>query len=219
MSYCKNCEITYKTSLEKCLICGDNLEHEENLSYNYQAHKHVSPIKKYFLKAFILLNIISILVTLTIDYIDDSQLYFSLIVSLCNLYLIIFLNLLFNHYSVIKKLFTSIFLGSTLIVLIGILIKDYHWAIDIVLPFLFISNTLMLTITLFVKRNVWQEYALFLILSVFSNILIVLLNVFNISNTSWAITVSFFYGISTLLGLFIFTPKDIKEEFLRRLHI
>lgn len=219
MSYCKNCEISYKNSLEKCLICGDTLEHEDNLTYNYQEHKRVSPLKKYFLKTFILLNIISIIVTITIDYINNGQLYFSLIVSLCNLYFIIFLNLLFNHFSVIKKIFASIFLSSTLIVIIGIIIKDYHWAIDIVLPFLFISNTLMLSITIFVKRKDWQDYALFLILSALSNILIVIINILNISNDTWAITVSFFYGISTLLGLFILTPKNIKEEFLRRLHI
>lgn len=219
MSYCKNCEITYKTNLEKCLICGDILDHEEHSVDNYPKHKRVSPLKKYFLKSFILLNIISIIVTLTIDYLDDSNLYFSLIVSSCNLYFIFFIKLLFNHFGVIRKIFSSVFLSSTLIVIIGIIIKDYHWAIDIVTPFLFVSNTLMLTITIFVKRKDWQEYALFLILSALSNILIVLLNFLNISNTKWAITVSFFYGISTLLGLIIFTPKNIKEEFLRRLHI
>lgn len=219
MSYCKNCEIEYKTNLDKCLICGDNLNNEVELKFNYQPYVKESMFKKYFLKAFMLLNILSIIITISIDYVYDQTLYFSLIVSLCNLYFILFLTIIFSHHSFERKVFNSVFLSSILVILIGIIIKNYHWAIDLVLPFLFISNTLMLTIITFVKRKTWQDYAPPLMLSILANILVILLNFFNISVVKWPILVSFFYGLSTLLGLMIFTPKDIKEEFIRRLHI
>lgn len=219
MNYCKNCKIEYKTNLDKCLICGDNLDNSTKLPFNFKEHKKVSSFKKYFINGFILLNIISILVTTSIDYIENGTLYFSLIVSLSNLYLIAFVKLILNHFSVLVKMFTAVFLTSFFLLLFGLVINDYHWAIDIVLPFLFITNTLLLTITIIVRKKHWQSYALYLILSVFTNILIVFLNIFNISNTTWAIAASFYYGISTLLGLIIFTPKNVKEEFLRRLHI
>lgn len=219
MNFCKNCEIEYKANLSKCLICGDTLNNNQELPFNFKEHKRESSFKKHFIKAFMLLNIISILVTTSIDYIENGSLFFSLIVSLSNLYLMLFVRLIINHFSVLVKIFTSIFLTAIFLILFGVVIDDYHWAIDIVLPFLFITNTLTLTITIIVKKKNWQNYALYLMLSVLSNILIVLLNVFNISNISWAISLSFFYGISTLLGLIVFTPKNVKEEFLRRLHI
>lgn len=219
MSYCKNCEINYKAPLNKCMICGDDLTPDLDLKYHYQKHEKESKFKKNFLKAFILLNVISIFVNLTIDYLYNDKLFYSLIVSASNVYLILFLNLIFNHQSFVKKLFKSIFLSLIYLIAIALLIKDYNWAIDLVLPALLISNTLTLTIITIVKRKDWENYAIFLVLSTFVNIGIFLLNIFNVSETKWLITTSFFYGLSTLLGLIIFTPKEIKDEFLRRLHI
>lgn len=222
MKHCDNCKISYKNDLDVCLICGDDLRTDEDhltLEYNYTKYVKESVFKKYFLKSFILLNIVSILVTLYIDYTLNKSLSFSLIVGVSNLYLIFFVKVALNNKSIVIKGIEFLFLSAVYFILLGISIDSYDWVIDLVLPFILIANTLMLTIMSLVKRNDWQKYAVFLLISIFANILIILINILGFSQIKWAITASFLYGVATLISLLIFTPKNVKEEILRIFHL
>lgn len=220
MKYCNNCKVNYKNDITSCLICHSNLDEiNDNYEDNYPSYVKRSMFKKYFYNSFLLLNIISIIVNIFIDYSFNNKLHYSLIVSSSNLYLIIFLKLLLNNKSYIIKSFQLTFINIIYIILLGHIIKSTSWAIDIVFPSLLILNTIILLITTFVKSNNWQKYAVFLLLSILSNILIILLNIFKLTTITWLVTTSFLLGLIMVLFLLIFTPKDIKEEIKRRLHL
>lgn len=220
MKYCKNCDVKYKSDINKCLICNSTLEELNNgFEDNYPTYVKKGVFKKHFYNFFLLLNIISIIATLFVDYSVNKSLYFSLIVSSSNIYLIIFLKLILSNRSFVLKSFRLTFINVSYIILLGHILRSVSWALDIVFPSMLILNTLILLITTFVKRNNWQKYFIFLLISVLSNLLIILLNIFNISNTTWLITTSFLLGLSVLIFLLIFTPKDVKEEIKRRFHL
>jgi len=220
MKFCKTCNIKYKNDISNCLICNDILiEINNDYVNNYPTYIKENMFKKYFYNIFLILNIISIVTTLFIDYSYNNSFFFSLIVSVSNIYLIVFLKLLFNNKSYVIKSFQLTFINVVYLITLGHILNDITWAIDIVFPSLLILNTIILLITTFVKSKNWQKYAIFLLISVLSNILIIILNVLNITTIKIFINISFLFGLLVIISLLIFTPKNIKEEIKRRLHL
>ncbi|VEU80881.1 DUF6320 domain-containing protein [Haploplasma axanthum] len=220
MKSCKNCDIKYDSPVEYCLLCHNEL-HEDGTptEYHFQPYKKSKSSISLLFRIFILINLASIIITSFVNYSLSRKLDWSLIVSVSNIYLIILLWIILYSPKFVIKLLGFIVLTTIEILAIGFLIKDHHWAIDIVLPFSLISSTLLLTIVLLSKKNKWQDYISFLLTSIGFNLLVILLNIFKITQIKWAITASFFYGLLTLIGLIIFSPKEVKEEFMRRFHI
>src|SRR5690554_5667394 len=87
MKYCKTCHIHYDTPLETCMFCNGELEdnHQDVLSYKFAEVKKRSA-SRFFYRLFIFLNIISIIVSLYLDYADGLPLEWSLIVGITNIY-------------------------------------------------------------------------------------------------------------------------------------
>lgn len=220
MKYCKNCEVHYDNPIEKCLICHNQLENENDTEIvnkfpPYIQKKHTRSI---IVRLNLLLNILSILLSILINYSVESTLSWSLIVSVSNIYLILLVNLIVSKQNAALKVTYMVLLTTIEIIAIGFLLKDIHWAIDIILPFSMISTTLFLTIFTLSTKYRWQDYIFLLLLSVVGNILLILLNIFNVTVTKWAVYGSFIYGLVTLIGLIVFLPKSVKEELLRRFH-
>ena len=222
MKYCKTCKIKVDAPLESCLICSDVLE---TIDQNPPANDFVEYVEKsnkfeVFFKGLLLLNIMAIVISLSVDFILNRQLSnWSLIVSVSNLYLILFVKLITSHMKFVIRLFWIVLLSILELIAIGYLTNDYYWALDIVMPLSLVFNTILLIIFTFSKRKRWQDYVMFLIISAVASMAAILFPFFDIAKTNWAYIVSFFFGMFTLIGLFIFSPKDMKEEFLRRFHI
>lgn len=220
MRYCKTCEVHYETPLEHCLLCSDQLNHlSEDDSYNFPAYKAKSKFTKYFIRGTLYLNIISIIISLSVNYLVSREFTWSLIVSVSNIYILLFVKLLLSDIKFITRLVLMIVISILEILAIGFLTSDPSWAIEIVLPFSIILNTIILLIFTLAKRKRWQDYTLLLILSTLTNMGLILLPIFKVTTNNWAIISSFFVGLFTLFALLVFTPKDLKEEFLRRFHI
>ncbi|WP_026392163.1 DUF6320 domain-containing protein [Haploplasma modicum] len=221
MKYCENCKINYEKDFKKCLLCGDDLiSNETDLTVNsYPTIKKTKEPLNIIYRTFILLNIISIIVSIFIDYNADKNLSWSLIVSSGNISTLLFLKLLFSESKLVLRIISFLFISLIELIIIGYLSKDPSWAIDIVLPLGSSIITIFLTVVIFSKSKRWQDYAISLIISCIINISLILLNIFNVTVTKWPVLVAFFIGLSTLLLLILFAPKKLKEELLRRFHI
>ena len=220
MKYCKNCQIKYDSPINKCLLCQNNLEKiDDDIEIN-NFTKHIKKKKtlQIIFKSFIVLNIISIVTTLLINYYSSKQFTWGLIVSISNIFLVLIIGLIISKAKTSTKISGSILLATILTIIISFIIENYHWAIDIVLPFSLIFITFINTIITLSKKSKWQDHISMLLISSFLNIIIFILNIVNVTNTKWAITGSLLYGVITILALLIFSPKDLKEEFLRRFH-
>lgn len=220
MKYCKTCKINYEAPIEHCLLCSDSLEVTSELEVNnYPNYRAKSKFSKYFIKGTFLLNIMSIIICLSVNYLVSKNFTWSLIVSVSNLYVILFVRLLLAESKIISRLFLIIAISILELLAIAYLTNDISWAIEIVLPFILMLNTIILVVFTFAKRDNWQDYTLFLILSTLTNMGLIVLPILNVTSINWAIITSFFVGFFTLLLLLIFTPRNLKEEFLRRFHI
>ncbi|HHX79206.1 MAG TPA: hypothetical protein GX695_05595, partial [Acholeplasmataceae bacterium] len=137
MKYCKTCDIKISTAINNCILCNEKLQFYDNKGeeFNYPEYTPKKNVFKTFLRLVIILNIVSIVASLFIDYYNNGKdLSWSLIVGLSNLYFIFIFSLIY----VKKRLFSKIIIGSfiavTYIFLMGFIFNDYIWAINFILP-------------------------------------------------------------------------------------
>jgi hypothetical protein len=220
MKYCKTCHVHYDTPIDHCILCNGELDSEgsEVLTYKF-TEMQKKPASRLFIRIFYFLNIVSIIVSLYLDFADGLPLEWSLIVSITNLYAIAMFITLTVPTIWTSKLTKSIILTVLSVILIGLSIRDYAWAIDIVLPFAVLSNILIITILILANKKKWFDYFSSLLVITIIGLVPGLLNLFRVTTLQWPSLICFAYSAFTLFGIFILPSKSSREEFKRRFHI
>lgn len=220
MRYCKTCDIHYDTDLDHCMLCDGELE----ISSNDQVTYKFKPLTKktrtnFYYRLFIFLNFASILTTLTLDYMSGSPLTWSLVVSVTNMYSIMMLLTLGNPTFWVSKFTKTMIFTISMVVLIGLSIRDYTWAVDIVFPLAVTSTILVLTILIFLNKKKWFDYFASLFIVTLIGLVPSILILLDLLTITWPSVVCLIYAILTLLGMTFLPSKSSREEFKRRFHI
>lgn len=220
MRYCKTCHIHYDTDLDHCLLCDGELDIQKDDQSVYK-FKDITkkPRSNFYYRLFIFLNVMSILSTLTLDYMSGQDLSWSLIVLVTNIYSIIMLLTLGNPTFWVSKFTKTIVFTISMVVLLGLAIRDYTWAVDIVFPLAVSTTMLILTILIFSNRKKWFDYFASLFIITIIGLVPGLLILLNVLTITWPSLVTFVYAILTLLGMIFLPSTSAREEFKRRFHI
>lgn len=219
MKYCKTCKISYDTPLERCLFCNQSLEDDgDKTSYSFTPH-----VKKRRLKhanrIFVFINTVSALIALYLDYGNNASLTWSLIVAISNLYAIVLFLILYVKSVWITKLTKTVILTVMVILFLGLSIRDYGWALDYVFPLGITSNIALLIILLLVNRKRWYDFSVHLLSVSVLGLVPALFDLLHVLDTRWPSILCYLTGMTTLLGMFLLSSKESKDEFKRRFHI
>ena len=220
MRYCKTCHIHYDQDLTHCILCDGELEiqNDDQSTFKFKAiTKKRRPY--FFFRLFIFLNVVSMITSLTLDYMTGLDVSWSLIVSVTNIYSIMMLLTLGNPTFWVSKFTKTMIFTISMVVLIGLSIRDYTWAVDIVFPLAVSSTMLVLTILIFSNRKRWFDYFASLSIITFIGLIPGLLLLFNVIVITWPSLVCFIYASLTLLGMIFLPSSSSREEFKRRFHI
>jgi hypothetical protein len=202
------------------MLCNGDLEKENNLEETYKFPEiEKRKMSRFFHRLFIFVNIVSVLISLYVDYLDGLPLTWSLVVSITNLYAIVMFILLTVPTIWTSKLTKSIIVTVGMLILIGLAIRDHSWALDYVLPFSVILNILLITILIIVNRKKWFDYFSSLIVITIIGFIPGLLNLLHVTQVTWPSIACFSYSLVTLLGIIFLPSKSSREEFRRRFHI
>ena len=136
-----------------------------------------------------------------------------------NVYAIIMFSILTNAALWTSKLTKSIVLTVLSVILIGLSIRDYDWAVDYVFPFAVLSNTLLITILILSNKKKWFDYFVSLVFISIVGLIPGLLNILNITHVQWPSLICFSYSVFTIIGIIFLPSKASREEFKRRFHI
>lgn len=220
MKYCKTCRVHYDSDLEHCLLCNGELEHSDDKESIFKFPEMTKKSSSQFLiRFFIYLNIIAAIVSIYFDYANGLPLSWSLVVTVTTLYAIAMYIVLAIPTIWTSKLVKTIILTVLAVILIGLSIRDYSWAIDVVFPFAIMSNILLLSILIVFNKKKWYDYFSSLIIITIIGLVPGILNIFNVTVVQWPSMVCFFYAIFTVLGIIFLPSKSSREEFKRRFHI
>jgi len=221
MKYCKTCDVKYNTTLHKCLFCDSELidDKKDELVYNYRPYIKEKKTFRNVYKVLIFINIVSALITMYIDYTLNDKFMWSLIVLSANVYLIFLFTAIYKKMKWSQQTILYIILSSILVLSIGVIIRDYSWAIDYVLPFSIAFNILLLTLLIVINRKNFYDLMINLILMCILGLIPLLLNVLSVTHEKWPSRSTAIYAIITLAAMFILSTKETKEELKRRFHI
>ncbi len=107
---------------------------------------------------------------------------------------------------------------SALAVLIDVFSGFHRWSVNIVVPFIAIAHTLLMTIIVFSKKMLWNAYIGYTITMLFLCFLPIVLFVCRVATSFWACALSGLYALLTVAAMFIFARKDLKDQFVSRFH-
>ena len=140
MPYCKPCDIHYASSHETCVLCHQPLESSDKGHVFFPMHKKKTTLAP-FIKWFILLNVLSIFITVFFD-IQDQLLSYSFIVSIINVYAIILISFLFLPDFWALKISKIVLMTLIGLIVLTIRFGDFYWLFDYVMPIALTMNTL-----------------------------------------------------------------------------
>ncbi|HHY53305.1 MAG TPA: hypothetical protein GX499_08705, partial [Clostridiales bacterium] len=111
------------------------------------------------------------------------------------------------------------FLLAALVVAVDWIIgHNGTWAYDYVLPFLFVTAILTITVISIVKRVKLREFILYFFLIALLGFVPLLLLAVGLVRVSWPSLVSALYAGLSLVSLFVFADKATKMELKKRFH-
>ncbi|WP_310602300.1 DUF6320 domain-containing protein [Anaerosporobacter sp.] len=104
------------------------------------------------------------------------------------------------------------------LVAIALLGRNYHWALDYVLPFGLLALNILATCCIFGSKERMFQYSIYVFGTSMLAFIPLLLYFLSVITTGWPALSCCLYGVLTLFGLFFFSNKEVKEELKRRLH-
>ena len=220
MKYCKTCRVHYDSDLKNCMLCNGELDQQGDSTPIYKFSDMTKrSTSKFLIRLFIYINLIGALVSLYIDFADGLPLTWSWVVLITSIYAVVLYLILAIPTIWTSKLVKMMIISVLAVILIGLSIRNYSWAIDYVFPFAIISNIMLLSVIIIFNKKKWFDYFSSLIIITIIGFVPGILNLTQTTTVQWPSMICFFYSVFTLLGIVFLPSKSSREEFKRRFHI
>lgn len=222
MKYCKNCKVTVNNPLERCPLCFTGLVPQDNEPefQSYPALLQKAERYNIIQRILVMLSLAVSVVCLTINILTFQRLWWSLIVIGNILYMWIAISTAMRRRSKLgfNVLIQAISLAAIL-VLIDMFSGHNNWALNYVVPFVFVTATMCITVIIIVKRMDSRSFILYFFLTALIGFIPVLLVAAGQVTVLWPSLVSAIYSGLSLISLFIFADKSTKQELKKRFHL
>lgn len=223
MKKCEHCGVFIDESLHCCPLCrrdvGDIAAGLENSRYPGYGAANLQFRQKFQKKVLLFLVITVISICLLINMFSGMSTPWFLYVACPLLYALLLVNnTILSKMHTGAKILLQIAGVSVLLFLLDLGSGYIRWSVNIVIPFLFVAGTFLITIIMLKKRMLWSEYIGYVIALIFLGFLPVLLYLTGVSDKLWASAVSALYSLLTTIGMLLFSNKQFKNELVRRFH-
>lgn len=223
MNKCKQCGVIVDNNVNKCPLCsrtiGETAIEIQNRWYPVYSMVDMPPQVNFVKKVFSFISITVISSCILINMLSGIENPWSLYVAGPIIYLQLLINnTILSKMSTGSKILIQILGVSGLLLMIDLLSGFHRWSVNIVMPFLIIVGTFLITVIVLKKKMLWNEYVGYIITMIFLGFLPVLLYLSGVANQLWASAVSALYSFLTLIGMLFFANKKFKNEMTRRFH-
>lgn len=218
MNNCPKCGINLKTRTNRCPLCHNKIE----INNDYSIYPKIRPRYRFpiLLKRILLLtSLCGIIFSLIINYLISKKLSWSIFVILgIASFLITFSLGMKKRHSFTKLLFAEVISIITLSITWDYFTGFHKWSLIYVLPLICISYTL--TFLIFrIFTNINKDFVIYTYLNSLIGLIPLYFIIKRNINPLWPSYVSAFTSIFALLFLLVFNHHTIENELERRLHI
>lgn len=223
MKYCDACKVKVANPFRRCPLCYTTLRSIDNLPEEHSYPDYTTKAQRYSLIRRILLmtSLSAGSICLTINLLTGRKPFlWSGIVIVCILYMWAALyTALRKHVTLGFKILIQVVSLAALIVVIDQIIGHYDWAYDYVLPGLFFTGTLAITILVIIKRVNLREFVIYFLLIALMGFIPIILLAAGLVGVVWPSAASAVYAGLSLLSLFVFADRTTRTELKKRFHI
>jgi|GEM_PF-607715 hypothetical protein len=223
---CKNCKVVFFSRTERCPLCGTEgeLSHFDlqNDCYFYPEYALPKSSKLDIAKKilfFLTIAFSSIAIFVNIFSLDIQGSLWSLLLASCLFYTLISFKTIFSkkmHTG--SKILIQLLLLSALAIIIDIFTGFRRWSTSFVVPSLSIVSSLVIVFVAAGRRSLYKEFSGYLLTSFLVSIIPALLCLIKLSTHVWVGYAAFLVSLLMLLGLYVFSEKDFKNEMKKRFH-
>jgi hypothetical protein len=222
MKRSEQCGVRVDNPIERCPLCYATLtrcdKRTEQLSYPDLAEQ----AEKYniALRILLFLSITLGSVCVTINWLTSDHLWWSLVVIANIFYMWIAIGTAVRRRSKLGfNIMVQVVSLAALLIFIDHFAGDNGWALNYVVPLLFITATLSITIIIIVRRMDIGSFLLYFWLIALLGFIPIILWALNITAVLWPAVVSALYSGISLVSFFIFADNATKIELKKRFRI
>jgi hypothetical protein len=225
LKYCNRCKLSVNSTKKHCPLCYLDLTvtKDNECVDSYPDLDSDIILKSRYNFIFRLMLFISVVVATTclfINLLTWSGLLWSLIIVLgiiLSWEIVAFL-ILGKKNSGFKVVCNMIVLP--LLLVSADLITGWHqWSVNIVMPLIISASTLTITIILYKKRTKWREYMIYQLIITINGFIPIILYLCGFIKKFWPVGTSLLYAVITIVGIWIFADKQLKNELQKRFHL
>lgn len=222
MKYCKSCNVSVNSPSLRCPLCYAGLEsldnHPEPHSYPDLSGKAAKYNLVFRLLLFFSLTIC--IVCVTINLASAGRISWSLLVLVNIAYIWVSIGTAIKPHSRLGfNILVQVVSLSVLMVIFDFFAGHTNWALNYVVPFLFISATLSITVIIIVKRIAMGEFILYFVLTALLGFIPLIMLAAGQVTVRWPAVSSAVYSGLSLVSIFIFADHATKNELKKRFHI
>ncbi|MFM9280255.1 DUF6320 domain-containing protein [Paenibacillus jiagnxiensis] len=181
--------------------------------YTFTQEQHVSNLFSKWL-AFIVLVVISL--SILINTLGKSDVWWSLYLIPCVLYVWLFIrHTVISRSHLGAKVIVQLLGLSGLLLWINAVAGKNYWSTGYVIPFLVMAATFLVTIMCSMR---WREFTGYLLALILLGFIPLLLYAVGMSQVLWTAVAAGLYSLLTFFGMWLLTDKGFRKEMKRRLH-
>lgn len=222
MKYCDKCHVSVNNPLEHCPLCYAPLQQQDGVPEVRSYPPVLQKAERYSLirRILVMLSLTISVVCVTINLFAGHQAMWSLIVIGNILYMWAAVGTAMSKRSKLgHNILIQVICLAALLVLIDWFSGRQGWALNYVVPFLFITATLSITVIIIIKRMDSRSFIFYLFLTALIGFLPILLLTVGVVTVLWPSLVSALYSGLSLIGMFVFADRSTKQELKKRFHI
>lgn len=221
MSKCRNCNITVLDVSDSCPLCHQVLE--EDAVRQVQMYPNASAATRRFrlLENIVLfLSLVTQITLMTIEFMFNSSLRWSIIVGLILLYGNVLLRLaIIGRSGYIFKTVSMVIMALAFLFVIDYRTGFKGWSINYVYPFGVILMDIAILILMIVNRRNWQSYMMLQIFTILLSVLALFLIAMGEITFPYVVLVAAGASLFLFLGTLIIGDQRARTELKRRFHI
>lgn len=222
MKYCSKCEVSVNSPVERCPLCYGALERASDAPELQTYPNLAEKAARYnlVLRILLFLSLTAAGVCVTVNLLVDRRLSWSLIVAVNIAYMWAAIGGAVKKRARIgQNILIQVLSLSALMTGIDFFAGHNNWALNYVLPFLFISAMLSITIIIIVKRMAIGEFILYFLLTALLGFIPIIMLAVGQVTVLWPAVTSAGYSALSLVSIFIFADNATKIELKKRFHI
>jgi hypothetical protein len=214
--------VSIANPVDCCPLCFSSLTQKDNEPEMSSYPALLEQAERYIIlqRVLVMLSLAVSVVCLTVNILTYSGLLWSLIVIGNILYIWVAISTAVKKRARIgfNVLIQALCLAA-LLVLIDFLSGRSNWALNYVVPFLFVTATMSITVITIVKRLDTRSFILYFFLIALLGFIPILLLALKQATVLWPSLVSAMYSGLSLVSLFVFAYRATKQELRKRFHL